>query len=194
MFNSSFNENREWKISANKSSAFSVTLPHQLYKPWAWTKKNNFLCLCLDLVNLSIPENSFCIFGLERDLLKSFPPQYPHISSELKILVSLPTSIQQNAHVKSSQKFTATFYALFKKISDHWTKWSRVELIYCCYFWLLLKCMISKLSDASSSSLTNGPGKILQLTAQKLNSKYLTIEIAWIWWKATYHQWILLSW
>ena len=36
-FNLSSNENREWKSSANKCSAFSVTLPCQLYKQWAWS-------------------------------------------------------------------------------------------------------------------------------------------------------------
>ena len=37
-FNLSSNGNREWKSSANKSSAFAVTLPRHLYKPGAWLK------------------------------------------------------------------------------------------------------------------------------------------------------------
>ena len=37
MYNSSSNDNREWKSSTNKSSAFALTLPHLLYKPGAWS-------------------------------------------------------------------------------------------------------------------------------------------------------------
>ena len=36
MFNSLSNDNREWKSSANKSSAFAITLSCHLYTPGAW--------------------------------------------------------------------------------------------------------------------------------------------------------------
>ena len=36
VFNLSYNDRRERKSSANKSSAFIVTLPRLLYKPEAW--------------------------------------------------------------------------------------------------------------------------------------------------------------
>ena len=36
-FNSSSNDSREWKGSTNKSTAFAITLPLNLYTPGAWS-------------------------------------------------------------------------------------------------------------------------------------------------------------